>query len=144
MFRKKILSLDIFLFDDNWYYVYVSFREACCGTHVFKTGELKYFCFLNYFSKGASNFTLEATVGSLARSAKLAGENIHYKILDLENELKNGKVTRKTFKTISKKIESEIKNPSRIPIPYLIKEECLMKLKDLDKIFHIQMQEIKK
>ncbi|XP_033303126.1 alanine--tRNA ligase, mitochondrial isoform X1 [Bombus bifarius] len=119
-------------------------KEACCGTHVFKTGELKYFCFLNYFSKGASNFTLEATVGSLARSAKLAGENIHYKILDLENELKNGKVTCKTFKTISKKIESEIKNPNRIPIPYLIKEECLMKLKDLDKIFHIQMQEIKK
>ncbi|CAD1469392.1 unnamed protein product, partial [Heterotrigona itama] len=100
-------------------------KEACSGTHVLKTGELEYFCFLNYFSKAATNFTLKATVGSLARSAKFAGENVQYKILDLENKLKNEKITQETLKAISKEIENEIKNDNNIPIPYLIKEECL-------------------
>ncbi|KOX74438.1 Alanine--tRNA ligase, mitochondrial [Melipona quadrifasciata] len=112
-------------------------KEACSGTHVLKTGELEYFCFLNYFSK-ATNFTLKATVGSLARSAKLAGENVQYKILDLENKLKNEKITQETLKAISKEIENEIKNDNNIPIPYLIKEECLAKLKYLNKIIRKQ------
>lgn len=113
-------------------------KEACSGTHVLKTGELEYFCFLNYFSKAATNFTLKATVGSLARSAKLAGENVQYKILDLENKLKNEKITQETLKAISKGIENEIKNDNNTPISYLIKEECLAKLKYLNKIIRKQ------
>ncbi|OAD57518.1 Alanine--tRNA ligase, mitochondrial [Eufriesea mexicana] len=118
--------------------------EACCGTHVLKTGELGYFCFLNYSSKGAANINITATVGSLAISAKLAGKNIQDKILDLENKLKTGDDIHKIFKTISKTIESEIKNTTEIPIPYLIKEECLMKLKDLNEIVQMQIKEMQK
>ena len=113
-------------------------REACSGTHVLKTGELEYFCFLNYFSKAGTNFTLKAAVGSFARSAKLAGENVQYKILDLENKLKNEKITQETLKAISKGIENEIKNDNNTPIPYLVKEECLLKLKYLNKIIRKQ------
>ncbi|KAK9309871.1 hypothetical protein QLX08_000669 [Tetragonisca angustula] len=113
-------------------------KEACSGTHVLKTGELEYFCFLNYFSKAGTNFTLKAAVGSFARSAKLAGENVQYKILDLENKLKNEKITQETLKAISKGIENEIKNDNNTPIPYLVKEECLLKLKYLNKIIRKQ------
>lgn len=74
----------------------------------------------------------------------MAGKNMQYKVLDLENKLKNGKITYETFKTISKEIENELKNVIDIPIPYLIKEECLTKLKDLNKIIHIQKKESKK
>ncbi|PBC27582.1 Alanyl-tRNA synthetase, cytoplasmic [Apis cerana cerana] len=112
-------------------------KETCCGTHILKTAELEYFCFLNYSSKGASNFILKAIVGSLAKTAKMAGKNMQYKILDLENKLKNRKITCETFKTISKEIENELKNED-ILIPYFIKEECLTKLNDLNKIIHIQ------
>lgn len=67
----------------------------------------------------------------------MAGKNMQYKILDLENKLKNRKITCETFKTISKEIENELKNED-ILIPYFIKEECLTKLNDLNKIIHIQ------
>lgn len=123
----------LFLFNKIEYF----FRETCCGTHILKTAELEYFCFLNYSSKGASNFILKGIVGSLAKTAKMAGKNMQYKILDLENKLKNRKITCETFKTISKEIENELKNED-ILIPYFIKEECLTKLNDLNKIIHIQ------
>ncbi|KAG6801622.1 alanine--tRNA ligase, mitochondrial [Apis mellifera caucasica] len=115
-------------------------KETCCGTHILKTAELEYFCFLNYSSKGASNFILKAIVGSLAKTAKMAGKNMQYKILDLENKLKNGKITCETFKTISKEMENELKNVNTL-IPYFIKEECLTKLKDLNKITRIQKKQ---
>lgn len=109
------------------------FRETCYGTHILKTAELEYFCFLNYSSKGVSNFTLKAIVGSLAKTAKMAGKNMQYKILDLENKLKNGKITCETFKTINKEMQNELKSAD-ILIPYFIKKECLTKLNDLNKI----------
>lgn len=70
----------------------------------------------------------------------MAGKNMQYKILDLENKLKNGKITCETFKTISKEMENELKNVNTL-IPYFIKEECLTKLKDLNKITRIQKKQ---
>lgn len=118
------------------------FREACCGTHVHKTGVLQHFCVLSYSSKGASNFTIKAVVGSHAVTAKSAGENIQHKILSLEQELIDGKITYELFKSISEGIETEINNSYKnLLIPYLIKEECLVKLKNLEKNIWIQAKE---
>ncbi|CAK9813637.1 Alanine--tRNA ligase, mitochondrial [Anthophora plagiata] len=119
-------------------------KEACCGTHVSKTGMLEYFCFLKYSSKGVSNLTVKGVVGSHAKIAKLAGERLQSKLLDLENKLKIEKFTYKAFKSISKEIENEIKNGKGMLIPYVIKEECLMKLNFLSKLGSLQAKEVKK
>ncbi|XP_076243209.1 alanine--tRNA ligase, mitochondrial isoform X2 [Calliopsis andreniformis] len=109
-------------------------KEACCGTHVDKTGILQHFCFLSYSSKGIANFTVKAVTGLLAISAKLKGENLQHKILNLENKLKTGQVTHDAFKSMKRKIESEINGAYKeLTIPYVIKEECLLKLRNLDK-----------
>ncbi|KOC65413.1 Alanine--tRNA ligase, mitochondrial [Habropoda laboriosa] len=113
-------------------------KEACCGTHVSKTGILEYFCFLDYFSKGASNFKIEAAVGSHATLAKLAGEKLQSKILDLENKLRSEKLAYQAFRSISNEIKDEIKVSKEVSVPYVIEEECLMKLNNLDKLARSQ------
>ncbi|XP_043260582.1 alanine--tRNA ligase, mitochondrial isoform X2 [Colletes gigas] len=120
-------------------------KEACCGTHVPNTGLLKHFCLLNYFSKGSANLNIKAAVGSFAMSAKLEGENVQRKILNLEQKLKTEKLAYDIFKTISQEIKNDITNDDRkTPIPYLIKEECLTKLNDLNKNAWVQAKEIEK
>ncbi|XP_031846952.1 alanine--tRNA ligase, mitochondrial isoform X3 [Nomia melanderi] len=117
-------------------------KEACCGTHVHKTGILEHFCLLDYDQKATTNFTVKGVVGSFARSARMAGENVQRKILKLKHKLKNEKIEYDTFKSISEEIKNEINNVSKKrPIPYLVKIECLKQIKDLDKDALIQAKE---
>nr|XP_012137630.1 PREDICTED: alanine--tRNA ligase, mitochondrial isoform X1 [Megachile rotundata] len=118
-------------------------KEACCGTHVSKTGMLEYFCFLKYFTRGTCNFNLEAAVGQPAISAKLIGENIQSEVSDLEHELKTGQVSYAIFKLKSKQIENKLTAEAE-PIPFLVKEDCLMKLKHLNDLAWTQEKEIEK
>nr|XP_012137632.1 PREDICTED: alanine--tRNA ligase, mitochondrial isoform X3 [Megachile rotundata] len=120
-----------------------SSEEACCGTHVSKTGMLEYFCFLKYFTRGTCNFNLEAAVGQPAISAKLIGENIQSEVSDLEHELKTGQVSYAIFKLKSKQIENKLTAEAE-PIPFLVKEDCLMKLKHLNDLAWTQEKEIEK
>ena len=120
-------------------------KEACCGTHVPETGVLEHFCLLSYSSKGAARFTIKAVTGPLATSAKLAGENLQRDVSKLEHELKTGKVTYEVFKSLSKEIENEISDGNKkMLIPYLVKEECRTKLKDLDKTAWAHAKEMEK
>ncbi|XP_053987093.1 alanine--tRNA ligase, mitochondrial isoform X1 [Hylaeus volcanicus] len=119
-------------------------KEACCGTHVHKTGVLEHFCFLRYDSKGVANFTVKAVVGSPARSAKLEGENMQHKITNLEHGLKANEITYETFKLISYDIENEIINNKENLISYIIKKECLLKLQDINKNAWVIAKEMEK
>lgn len=123
------------------------FREACCGTHVFQTGILEHFYFQSYYSKGAANFNVKAVVGPAAIAAKLIAEKVQSRIFYLEQKLKTEEITYETFKSISKEIEHEInnnKNDEEVSIPYLIKEDCLMKLKDLNDLAKMRAKEMEK
>ncbi|KZC13771.1 Alanine--tRNA ligase, mitochondrial [Dufourea novaeangliae] len=120
-------------------------KEACCGTHVHRTGVLEHFCFLSYSSKGAANFTVNGAVGSFAKSAKIAGENIQRKILNLDHKLTNDQIGYEAFELIYKEIKNELKdNTKKTPIPYIVREECLKQLEDLNKNTWIQTKEAEK
>ncbi|XP_026673811.1 alanine--tRNA ligase, mitochondrial isoform X3 [Ceratina calcarata] len=121
---------------------HVKSKEACCGTHILKTGGLRYFCFLDYSSRGAANLTLKAVVGTPALIAKLTGEKMQRTILELEKKLKIGEITRETYKSLSKEIADEIKDNKEIS--YVSKEECSMKLRDLNKFMAMQEKEMGK
>lgn len=106
-------------------------KEACCGTHVDSTGTLEHFCLLSFNSKGAVNVTLKAVVGPLATAAKLAGEGVRQKIFDLEEKMKMGELSYETLESIIVQINTELREDRRVPIPYLVKEESLEKIKAL-------------
>lgn len=109
-----------------------------------KTGELEHFCFLDYFSKGASNINVKAAVGSLAKSAKLAGEIMQNKILNLQSKLEFGGITHEEFKSACKEIENKIRSNKETVLPYIIKEECLTKLEDLNMLYRVRTKEAEK
>ncbi|XP_029041186.1 alanine--tRNA ligase, mitochondrial [Osmia bicornis bicornis] len=121
-------------------------KEACCGTHVFKTGILEHFYFQSYYSKGAANFNVKAVVGPPATVAKLMAEKVQSRIFALEEKLKTEEITYETFKSISKEIEHEMNNKDdeKVSVPYLIKEDCLIKLKDLNDLAKMRAKEIEK
>nr|XP_033324410.1 alanine--tRNA ligase, mitochondrial [Megalopta genalis] len=118
-------------------------KEACCGTHIHKTGMLEHFCFLNYHSKGVANFTVKGAVGKFARSVRMTGENMQQQILNLKNKVKYEKFEYETFQSMSKKIINEI-NDLNEEVPYLIKIECLKQIEDLNKDVWIQAKEAEK
>ncbi|XP_078046501.1 alanine--tRNA ligase, mitochondrial isoform X2 [Augochlora pura] len=107
-------------------------KEACCGTHIHKTGMLEHFCFVNYHSKGVTSLTVEGAVGTLARSISMTGEKIQQKVMNLKNKLKCEKLEYKTFQSIRKHIVKEIDDLNE-ELPYVIKIECLKEIEDLDK-----------
>ncbi|XP_076161952.1 alanine--tRNA ligase, mitochondrial isoform X2 [Ptiloglossa arizonensis] len=118
-------------------------KEACCGTHVPKTGILEDFCFLFYSSTKTGKLTIKATVGPRARFAKLKGENVENEILNLEHKLKTNEVSYKTFTSLSKDIEDKITNDdTEMLIPYIIKKKCLTKLTVLKKYAAVRKRKI--
>ncbi|XP_076291241.1 alanine--tRNA ligase, mitochondrial isoform X1 [Lasioglossum baleicum] len=120
-------------------------KEACCGTHVHRTGILEHFCLLNYHSKGSANFTVKGAAGQLAESAKTAGKNIQQKVLNLRDKLNHGKLEYETFKSISEEIKNEINDvKEEMLIPYLVKMECLKQIEDLNNDAWVQAKEVEK
>ncbi|CAL7951273.1 unnamed protein product [Xylocopa violacea] len=117
-------------------------KDACYGTHVLRTGELEYFCLTDY-SSSSLHFTLKAVVGPLATSAKVVGENIKLQISNLENKLRNKKITYEIYQSISNEIKEGMNESSVIPIPFLVKNECLLKLHNLNLKAKTQMKKIK-
>lgn len=121
------------------------FREACCGTHVHNTGVLQHFSFLTYTSKGATNRIIKAVAGPKALHMKQVGEKMWNKITELENTLHSGELTYEVFNAKINRIKEEINDQhAQVPLPHLIKKECLMHLENLSKAKWLREKEIEK
>ncbi|CAB0031669.1 unnamed protein product [Trichogramma brassicae] len=110
-------------------------KEACCGTHLHKTGTLEDFCIVNLKSQGASSIYLKALTGPAATLAKLSGENLKDRIFKYENILKSNKVDLKDLelKILSERQKLLDKN-KRVKLPYVIVQQSLIQLENLLKI----------
>ncbi|KAL7297401.1 hypothetical protein TKK_0009782 [Trichogramma kaykai] len=120
-------------------------KEACCGTHLHKTGTLEDFCILNLKSQGASSIYLKALTGPAATLAKLSGENLKDRIFKYESILKSNKVDLKDLelKILSERQKLLDKN-KRVKLPYVIVQQSLMQLENLLKIIKSEAKGIRR
>lgn len=110
------------------------FREACCGTHVHRTGSLDHFCILYLKSQGAVSVNIQAAAGPLMRLAKIAGKNLKNRVENLEEDFK-------TNITLCDELDSEIHDIQRnlmekgdkILISYVDYRECQSRLSNLSR-----------
>ncbi|KAK2585147.1 hypothetical protein KPH14_008653 [Odynerus spinipes] len=112
-------------------------KELCCGTHVKSTGFLEHFCVLDYFSKGILNRTIYAITGPLAKAAESTGKNLLEQIVDLENCVRAGTLTNDELDLQAKEIQKKLyqdRQTADVPLPYLIKQECDMRFRNLMKV----------
>ncbi|XP_016840617.1 alanine--tRNA ligase, mitochondrial [Nasonia vitripennis] len=121
----------------------LSSKEACCGTHVHKTGDLEHFCITSLKSLGSVSMSLKAITGPAARLARLAGDNLKDRILNIENDLKAGNATLKEleFRVNSEKQEL-LDKKKRTRFPYIVVQESLEKLELLSKNIRIRDREL--
>ncbi|XP_033228068.1 alanine--tRNA ligase, mitochondrial [Belonocnema kinseyi] len=107
-------------------------KEACCGTHVHRTGSLGHFCILYLKSQGAVSVDIHAAAGPVMRLAKIAGKNLKNRVERLEEEFK-------AKLTLCDELDSEIHDIQRnlmekgdkILISYVDYRECQSRLSNL-------------
>ncbi|XP_043276109.1 alanine--tRNA ligase, mitochondrial isoform X2 [Venturia canescens] len=117
-------------------------KEACCGTHVHKTGVLEHFCVLSMKSQGTTSRTIKAVAGPLARLARLAGENAKQEVVEIEEALQKGHMQPNIVAQRIDETKRRFKNRSENKLmSYLATEECIEKLNDLLKILHTRESE---
>jgi alanyl-tRNA synthetase len=117
--------------------ILIYYREACCGTHVHKTGVIEHFCIINMKCRGSLSVSLKAVTGSLAQLTRLAGDNLKDRISKLETNFKTGNVALKEleYKIHGEKCELLDKKKR---FPYVTVQESLEKLEILLKNIKIQ------
>lgn len=63
------------------------FREPCCGTHVYNTGDIGNFCITNTKSLGRSTVSIHAITGAVAKQARNNGTMLEEHIMELQKNL---------------------------------------------------------
>ncbi|XP_066595577.1 alanine--tRNA ligase, mitochondrial [Prorops nasuta] len=108
-------------------------REACCGTHVHKTGFLENFCILSVTSKGASLCGIKALAGSEAVKANKESEAILSQILNMKTFAHAVKNCNEISYLCSKidDIGKSVKNKELLP--YLKRETIILEIEKLKK-----------
>lgn len=120
---------------------YLQSKEACCGTHVYNTGDLQCFRILNY-STTMLHHTIEAVAGPAALNIKQISENAFNKISALQDKIKNEKLPYKTVRAMINQMKQDFdKNTKKDKLPLLVKDDCLTKLAKLDKAVYDQEKE---
>ncbi|KAJ9578018.1 hypothetical protein L9F63_025120, partial [Diploptera punctata] len=54
--------------------------EACCGTHVLNTGDIKDFCIVGVRTAGSGTRSLRAVTGDYAQASHIAGQEMNAQV----------------------------------------------------------------
>ncbi|XP_015593600.1 alanine--tRNA ligase, mitochondrial [Cephus cinctus] len=118
-------------------------KEACCGTHVHKTGMIEHFCITSVKAEGSSSRTIKAAVGPLARLARLAAENVREKVSQLEKEYQKSATKSNILNAKIFDMNNRLKGKGdKILVPYLTVQECLARLNNLSQAIKLQRRKL--
>ncbi|KAJ8673583.1 hypothetical protein QAD02_004845 [Eretmocerus hayati] len=109
-------------------------KEACCGTHVHKTGVLEQFCITSVKSQGSASMTFKAVTGPAARSIRFAGAYLREKITKLESDFEMGVGTLKELESRILDDKRDLADKEkRLRFPYAVVQESLERMENLHK-----------
>ncbi|PNF17360.1 hypothetical protein B7P43_G02965, partial [Cryptotermes secundus] len=113
-------------------------REACCGTHVLNTGDIRDFCVVGLKTAGSGVLSLKAVTGDYATSARQHGHHMAQEVVALHAEVEGfigSKMSAHQAEQLNVKLQ-ELKQKlvsGTQNLPYTVRSEELLKIENISK-----------